>query len=175
MVSQVLVYSVDSLQPRPSSASKSPGLPDVSTHLEDSGDLYPCQKTQSKLAKAPLNDIIVSPHTAGKDLNSCHSRHIPQLLLYHIDHMFSRISQFARHFSRPLPNYAHKSAAYPAVANSVSRALNMALRNADDRNNRMIHTAACLIIGDEVLGGKTVDTNSAYMAKWCFALGIVRT
>jgi len=36
----------------------------------------------------------------------------------------------------------------------------------------MIHTAACLIIGDEVLGGKTVDTNSAYLAKWCFSLGI---
>ncbi|KAF2268821.1 Molybdopterin binding protein [Lojkania enalia] len=36
----------------------------------------------------------------------------------------------------------------------------------------LIHTAACLIIGDEVLGGKTVDTNSAYMAKFCFALGI---
>ena len=36
----------------------------------------------------------------------------------------------------------------------------------------MIHTAACLIIGDEVLGGKTVDTNSAYMAKFCFNLGM---
>lgn len=35
-----------------------------------------------------------------------------------------------------------------------------------------IHTAACLIIGDEVLGGKTVDTNSAYLAKFCFNLGI---
>lgn len=43
---------------------------------------------------------------------------------------------------------------------------------ADERNSRMIHTAACLIIGDEVLGGKTVDTNSAFMAKWCFSLGI---
>ncbi|KAJ8109891.1 hypothetical protein OPT61_g7125 [Boeremia exigua] len=30
----------------------------------------------------------------------------------------------------------------------------------------LIHTAACLIIGDEVLGGK------AYFAKWCFSLGI---
>ncbi|KAI1004574.1 hypothetical protein K3495_g3638 [Podosphaera aphanis] len=37
---------------------------------------------------------------------------------------------------------------------------------------KTIHTAACLIIGDEVLGGKTVDTNSAYMAKYCFRLGM---
>ncbi|CAM1511570.1 Fc.00g090830.m01.CDS01 [Cosmosporella sp. VM-42] len=48
----------------------------------------------------------------------------------------------------------------------------MATASADERNARTIHTAACLIIGDEVLGGKTVDTNSAYMAKWCFSLGI---
>jgi hypothetical protein len=26
--------------------------------------------------------------------------------------------------------------------------------SAEDRNSRTIHTAACLIIGDEVLGGK---------------------
>ncbi|KAF2103543.1 Molybdopterin binding protein [Rhizodiscina lignyota] len=37
---------------------------------------------------------------------------------------------------------------------------------------RLIHTAGCIIIGDEVLGGKTVDTNSAYFAKYCFSLGI---
>jgi len=37
---------------------------------------------------------------------------------------------------------------------------------------RLIHTAGCIIIGDEVLGGKTVDTNSAYFAKFCFSLGI---
>lgn len=36
----------------------------------------------------------------------------------------------------------------------------------------MLHTAGCLIIGDEVLGGKTVDTNSAYYAKFCFNLGL---
>ncbi|KAI1877706.1 hypothetical protein JX265_003714 [Neoarthrinium moseri] len=46
------------------------------------------------------------------------------------------------------------------------------MASADERNTRTIHTAACLIIGDEVLGGKTVDTNSAHMAKWCFQLGI---
>ncbi|KFA61926.1 hypothetical protein S40285_02832 [Stachybotrys chlorohalonatus IBT 40285] len=44
--------------------------------------------------------------------------------------------------------------------------------SAADRATRTIQTAACLIIGDEVLGGKTVDTNSAYMAKWCFSLGV---
>lgn len=43
---------------------------------------------------------------------------------------------------------------------------------ADERGSRTIHTAACLIIGDEVLGGKTKDTNSNFMAKWCFDLGI---
>lgn len=36
----------------------------------------------------------------------------------------------------------------------------------------MIQTAACLIIGDEVLNGKTTDTNSAFFAKYCFSLGI---
>lgn len=44
--------------------------------------------------------------------------------------------------------------------------------SADERATRTIHTAACLIIGDEVLGGKTVDTNSAFMAKFCFSLGM---
>ncbi|KAL2256866.1 hypothetical protein VTK26DRAFT_999 [Humicola hyalothermophila] len=38
--------------------------------------------------------------------------------------------------------------------------------------SKKIHTAACLVIGDEVLGGKTKDTNSHYFAKWCFGLGI---
>lgn len=48
----------------------------------------------------------------------------------------------------------------------------MASATPDQRNTRTINTAACLIIGDEVLGGKTIDTNSAYFAKWCFTLGI---
>ncbi|CAI4049964.1 hypothetical protein SUVZ_13G3100 [Saccharomyces uvarum] len=33
-------------------------------------------------------------------------------------------------------------------------------------------TAACIIIGDEVLNGKVVDTNSTFFAKFCFDLGI---
>lgn len=46
------------------------------------------------------------------------------------------------------------------------------MASAEERNSRLIHTAACLIIGDEVLGGKTRDSNSNYFAKWCFDLGI---
>ncbi|KAF3913046.1 hypothetical protein ABW21_db0206317 [Orbilia brochopaga] len=37
---------------------------------------------------------------------------------------------------------------------------------------RMIQTAACLIIGDEVLNGKVVDENGGYFAKYCFRLGM---
>ncbi|RDL30406.1 putative molybdopterin binding protein [Venustampulla echinocandica] len=87
--------------------------------------------------------------------------------------MFSRFSQLTRHLSRPLPNYAHTSAA--ATASRVRPLMASAAPTPDDRNSRAIHTAACLIIGDEVLGGKaslTVDTNSAYMAKFCFKLGM---
>ncbi|RGP62463.1 putative 3-phosphoadenosine 5'-phosphosulfate sulfotransferase/fad synthetase [Fusarium sporotrichioides] len=76
--------------------------------------------------------------------------------------MFSRISQITRHLSAPIANNTRRFALGRIMA-SVS---------ADERNSRTISTAACLIIGDEVLGGKTVDTNSAYLAKWCFNLGI---
>ncbi|KAI0889219.1 Molybdopterin binding protein [Annulohypoxylon maeteangense] len=41
------------------------------------------------------------------------------------------------------------------------------MASVEERNSRTIHTAACLIIGDEIH-----DTNSAFMAKWCFSLGI---
>ncbi|KAK4125470.1 Molybdopterin binding protein [Parathielavia appendiculata] len=78
--------------------------------------------------------------------------------------MLSRLSQVARHLSRPLPNIAYVSAA------SVrgSKALNSTMTTsttASERASRKIHTAACLIIGDE--------TNSHYFAKWCFGLGII--
>ncbi|KAF7376030.1 MoCF-biosynth domain-containing protein [Mycena sanguinolenta] len=37
---------------------------------------------------------------------------------------------------------------------------------------KYIQTAACLIIGDEILNGKTHDMNSNYFAKYCFQHGI---
>ncbi|KMU75938.1 molybdopterin binding domain containing protein [Coccidioides immitis RMSCC 3703] len=45
-------------------------------------------------------------------------------------------------------------------------------RTALENSKRAIGTAACLIIGDEVLGGKTVDTNSSLFAKYCFSIGV---
>ncbi|KAI2783594.1 molybdopterin binding domain-containing protein [Daldinia loculata] len=80
--------------------------------------------------------------------------------------MISRLSQLARHLSRPYPEFSRLS------ASRTSGLASRIMASADERNSRTIHTAACLIIGDEVLGGKTTDTNSAYMAKWCFSLGI---
>jgi hypothetical protein len=63
--------------------------------------------------------------------------------------MFSRINQVARHLSRPLPNYLHRSAAAATTRLTSNPAI-----MADANNKRTINTAACLIIGDEVLGGK---------------------
>lgn len=81
--------------------------------------------------------------------------------------MYSRLTQISRHLSRPIPNLAYKSLATDTLG------LNRTMKSSDkEQNARTIHTAACLIIGDEVLGGKTVDTNSAYMAKFCFRLGM---
>lgn len=59
--------------------------------------------------------------------------------------MFSRLSLVARHLSPPRPSLKHLSTTAP-----LSRIMALA----DERNARTIHTAACLIIGDEVLGGK---------------------
>jgi molybdopterin biosynthesis enzyme MoaB len=75
--------------------------------------------------------------------------------------MLSRLSQLTRHLTTTsLASSSHR----PALTRMAT--------SASERAARTIHSAACLIIGDEVLGGKTVDTNSAYLAKWCFSLGI---
>ncbi|PYH89893.1 molybdopterin binding domain protein [Aspergillus ellipticus CBS 707.79] len=88
--------------------------------------------------------------------------------------MFGRLSQLTRHLSRPSPNLRPTSSiASSALFSPVSRGPPPNMTSSVlPKNKRTIHTAACLIIGDEVLGGKTIDTNSAFLAKYCFSLGI---
>lgn len=65
--------------------------------------------------------------------------------------MFSRVSQIARHLSRPAAQFAY-SGTTPVVTAGARPQINMS--TAEQNFARTIHTAACLIIGDEVLGGK---------------------
>ncbi|KAJ5106907.1 hypothetical protein N7456_003582 [Penicillium angulare] len=81
--------------------------------------------------------------------------------------MLSRLSQLTRHISRPLARPASPILSSPSL-NPISNL--SAMTSAAPTS--LIHTAACLIIGDEVLGGKTIDTNSPFLAKFCFSLGI---
>jgi molybdenum cofactor synthesis domain-containing protein len=83
--------------------------------------------------------------------------------------MLPRFSQLTRHLSRPLPHLTTRSSA--AAALTTSNTMTSPSKTSRSPTSK-IHTAACLIIGDEVLGGKTVDTNSAFMAKYCFSLGM---
>jgi hypothetical protein len=56
--------------------------------------------------------------------------------------MFSRIAQVTRHLSSQ------------TISPQLRRSALSRMASADERNSRQIQTAACLIIGDEVLGGK---------------------
>ncbi|KAF2271347.1 molybdopterin binding domain protein [Westerdykella ornata] len=86
--------------------------------------------------------------------------------------MFSRLGQVSRHLSRSLAQIASPASASGSRFQPILTSSIMAGATPVQGNNGKIHTAACLIIGDEVLGGKTIDTNSAYFAKFCFNLGI---
>ncbi|KAL3473008.1 MoaB/Mog domain-containing protein [Aspergillus californicus] len=83
--------------------------------------------------------------------------------------MFARLTQLTRHLYRP--PFTRPSASLTSQSPLSPRGLSPKMTSSAPGQN-MIHTAACLIIGDEVLGGKTVDTNSAFFAKYCFSLGI---
>jgi hypothetical protein len=71
--------------------------------------------------------------------------------------MFSRLNQLVRHLSRPLPNYARISAA--ASQSALHPAVMTSTITPEEKSRRMIHTAGCIIIGDEVLGGKVGTQN----------------
>lgn len=63
--------------------------------------------------------------------------------------MLSRLAQLSNQIPRPFSNSAFAFVATLRPALSITMT-----SSADGRTHRMIHTAACLIIGDEVLGGK---------------------
>ncbi|KAG2420165.1 hypothetical protein HFD88_004965 [Aspergillus terreus] len=87
--------------------------------------------------------------------------------------MFSRLTQLTRHLARPSITPVAASSSLSPPLSPLSRAAPPKMTSSAVENSRKtIHTAACLIIGDEVLGGKTIDTNSAFFAKFCFSLGI---
>ncbi|KAI0106190.1 molybdopterin binding domain-containing protein [Nemania sp. FL0031] len=79
--------------------------------------------------------------------------------------MNSRLLQLAR----PLLGYIPAAHSRFNVNFTTSQIMASTPALIGGRDGRTIHTAACLIIGDEVLQGKT---NSAFMAKWCFSLGM---
>ncbi|GFF52945.1 molybdopterin binding domain protein [Aspergillus udagawae] len=88
--------------------------------------------------------------------------------------MLNRLNQLSRHISRPLPRTKFVSpitsrASFSPLSSKPSSIMTSSVVPSPSKT---IHTAACLIIGDEVLGGKTIDTNSAFFAKYCFSLGI---
>ncbi|KKK26209.1 molybdopterin binding domain protein [Aspergillus rambellii] len=85
--------------------------------------------------------------------------------------MLTRLTQISRHLSRPSTNLPLTT---PVLSSPPVSPLSRGLtpKMTSSTVPKSIHTAAALIIGDEVLGGKTVDTNSAFFAKYCFSLGI---
>ncbi|KAL5341691.1 MoaB/Mog domain-containing protein [Aspergillus crustosus] len=83
--------------------------------------------------------------------------------------MFARLTQLTRHLYRP--PFTRPSAPF-ASSSPLSPSRGLPPKMTSSGAGKTIHTAACLIIGDEVLGGKTVDTNSAFFANYCFSLGI---
>jgi hypothetical protein len=98
------------------------------------------------------NDIASCPAVCMSSFLEAFLSHAPSysyllLLTYLYRSMFGRLNQVVRQLSRPAPNFAHRSAASfrPSITSSVM---------ASAQQKSLIHTAGCLIIGDEVLGGK---------------------
>lgn len=82
--------------------------------------------------------------------------------------MLNRLSLLKQH----LPSLTPSRPTIPSLSSVAPLSTPSAMTSAAANFTKPIHTAACLIIGDEVLGGKTIDTNSPYLAKFCFGLGI---
>ncbi|KAF9489519.1 Molybdopterin binding protein [Pleurotus eryngii] len=91
-----------------------------------------------------------------------------------------RLAQFSSMPSSPSSSPSPSMVPPPSVSVSDSGPLNNVQANFDvspmPKNplgeGRYIRTAAALIIGDEILNGKTHDKNSNYFARYCFEQGI---
>lgn len=99
----------------------------------------------------PPRECILHHHLLPPSSNATRYNHL--LFIPTRPPMFARLNQLARHFSRSLPNYLHTSAA-AAAATAATSPPSLRAAMAHERNIKPIHTAACLVIGDEVLGGK---------------------
>ncbi|KAH7912853.1 MoaB/Mog domain-containing protein [Hygrophoropsis aurantiaca] len=93
----------------------------------------------------------------------------------------ARLASLAAHIRRPNPHCARIRTMSSSATNSQSTTASVFL----DYNfsispipknplgeGKHIKTAAALIIGDEILNGKTLDRNSNYFARFCFEQGI---
>ncbi|PRP76666.1 hypothetical protein PROFUN_14902 [Planoprotostelium fungivorum] len=81
----------------------------------------------------------------------------------------TRLNSVLSHLSKP--KHTNHTLRHNSTASNIPFSLTPVPPNPLG-NGRYIETAGCLIIGDEVLNGKTKDTNSHYLARYCFDLGI---
>ncbi|KAJ8596880.1 Molybdopterin binding protein [Rhizopogon salebrosus TDB-379] len=89
----------------------------------------------------------------------------------------ARLASISAHARRAaLPSCSKPMSTAIPPDNPLSQPLNFATSPVPKRNplgeQRHIKTAAALIIGDEILNGKTLDRNSNYFARFCFEHGI---
>ena len=119
-----------------------------------------CLKTCSP---QPLSGIIktssISAALGSNQIQSISNQHLPTFnpACTSSTPMFGRVNQLIRHLSRPLQNYGPTSVAVGSSPVPWKRYLVTSSMNALENSKRIIRTAACLIIGDEVLGGKVCN------------------
>ena len=69
--------------------------------------------------------------------------------------MFSRVNQLVRHLSRPtVQSFAGTTTPSLSQPSLITSSVMAAAAGTKTQGKSLIHTAACLVIGDEVLGGK---------------------
>lgn len=85
-----------------------------------------------------------------------------------------RLVTVSRHLTRTMSTTSEQASSVPSTSIPDVAAV-FPVSNVPDNplgQGRYIKTAAALIIGDEILNGKTLDTNTNFFAKFCFEQGI---